>query len=808
MDSASKKAEPNNFIPEWIKLDFDNNSNLKNDIQNRISDDIGNIFIEALNNIKGDYINNYGISFSEITRLAMAYFFSEIFRDNKKNEFYTLEMVKGLLDGNNLTNYTAILEIDVVFYKLHDAKYFHHCWLIIQCAWFFNSEHFGSHQYIDYINHFLKTGVKLSIDNYKFDKFYLEKKYSEIEKKSEDSNNDKIIDGTTLVSHWYYSILFIVCNELQLPISNFNVTSKDNREFNPLTKVPRILRHLTPFKLNECDIKSAFPTFLDLSINSNIKDYVYKNLMVTKNINRNEAKILFNKNCNNGKYLPKKDAILFLKNCGYSDKHCNKIIKLTHDEKRLFYSYMTEYEKDFIEKFQIRNNLKRGTRLHDAIFFIDNKTKPEFLNIDKKCEFDFQELNIPVIKHSFKLSHKLLPYAYINSIPSGLNLISKYDFEKSNIKGEANGFRFYNSTYEYISAGFNCNDHRLIFDEFISKMDLMFNNLKQLNNNEISTFQIESILKNIRENSNIIYNVRAMYLRIIDNNLSEFELKIKKRDFNIIEPLKFKTNTEFIIALNSARRIVTSNKNYNELYCLLENRITNEDYSFIDELKVAGRKKNNLLSFAIINLFNFLCTGFFRKHRNSNKSYALYNEHIKRVTFNSISSNNKTQDMTFKRMIKKYEKDLLALNKLINNRERAKQLFLIVCKISGQDSNLQIEENLKLQNELKLELIQKLNSYKNSNKIKSIEEFDSTYLPKIKNQMPLSKNGKNIYDTNMNKSIFNQLSPAEANSKGEIFFQEYLKFHGLDKKEITQNVIAKKNENYILPEFDFDFLKT
>ena len=109
-------------------------------------------------------------------------------------------------------------------------------------------------------------------------------------------------------------------------------------------------------------------------------------------------------------------------------------------------------------------------------------------------------------KCSYEKLRKPLPYAFINSIPSGLNLISKYDFAKSNIKGEANDFRFYNSTYEYISAGFNCNDDKLIFDEFIYKMNFLFYTLKQLNNDEISRFQIESILKNIRENSNIIFN--------------------------------------------------------------------------------------------------------------------------------------------------------------------------------------------------------------------------------------------------------------------------------------------------------------
>lgn len=782
MDSAYNKAEPNNFTPEWIKLDFDNNSNIKNDIQNRISDDIGKNFIEALRSIKGDNINNHGISFSEITRLAMAYFFSEIFRDNKKNEFYTLEMVKGLLDGYNLTNYTAIHEIDVVFYKLYDTKYFQHCWLIIQCAWFFNSVHFGSHQYIEYINYFILTGNKLPISEYNFDKIYLEKKYKEVKKKSKANK----LNGNTLVSQWYYSILFIVCNELQLPTSNFSIKTKDNREYNPITKVPRILRHLTPFKLNECDIKSAFPTFIDLSINSNLKGYVYKNLMVTKNINRNEAKILFNKNCNNGKYLPKKDAILFFKNCGYSDKHCNQIIKLTHDEKRLFYSYMTEYEKDFIEKFQFRNNLKRGTRLHDAIFFIDDKTKPNFLNIDNKCEFDFKELNLPVIQLSFKLSRKPLPYAYINSIPSGLNLISKREFNKSEVYGEAKGFRFYSSRFQYVSAGFNCNDYQLNYSSFINNVDYMFSTLLKLNDYKITKKQIFLILENIRQNSNIVFNMRAMYSRINRNKFEKLEIIIKERDYEMTESLKFKTKIEFINELNKARGIVTTKSNFYDLYCILEERILNNDYEYLDELKISGTKKNNLIVNAIIYSFNFLCTGYIRKPRKSVKSKAIYNDTIKSLTLNLQPNHSQ-----FKNTIKA-------------NIEKAKQLFLIVCKISGQESNFQIEDNIEIQNELKLELIQKLNSYKNSSKINSITEFDSVYISDKKNGITLNYNISNIFEIDMSKSVFNQVSISDANSLGEVFFQEYLKFHRLDKKENTQIVIPKKIENYIYPEFDFD----
>ena len=162
MDTAQKPAVPKTYIAEWIKLDFFNDSNLKDDIQKRISSNIEQNFIDALNEMRGDNKSGFGTSFSEITLLAMAYFYSEIFSDKIKDRYYTLKMVKGFLDANNHTSYTAIHEIDVEFYKLKDKPLFRHCWLIIQSAYFFNSEHFGHHQHIDYLEHYITTGKKLS----------------------------------------------------------------------------------------------------------------------------------------------------------------------------------------------------------------------------------------------------------------------------------------------------------------------------------------------------------------------------------------------------------------------------------------------------------------------------------------------------------------------------------------------------------------------------------------------------------------------------------------------------------------------
>jgi hypothetical protein len=800
LNSASKLAEPNYKLPEWIRLEFFNTSNLKDDIQNRISDDIGTRLFDAINNLKGDNFDSGGICFSEITRLALAYFYSEIFMDKIENKFYTLEMVKGFFDSNNLTNYTAIHEIDTIFYKLKDAKYFNHCYLIIQCAWYFNSIHFGNHQHIEYINYYIKTKEKLPLEKYKFDPEYLLKKYSEIDQKA---NKSYPINETTLVSQWYHCILFLVWKELNLPTTNFNVTIKDNREFNPLTKTSRQLRSLSPFKVNECDIQSAFPTFIDITIGSNLKNEVYYNLMMSKNITRNDAKVLFNRTCNSGLYISKSEALYFFQECGYTKSQSEAIIKLTHDREKKFYSHMTKLESRFIDQFKAKNNLIRGTRLHDAVFFLDNKFQPCSLQIDN-CNFNFKEINQPVFLESFDLSCKKLPYAFINSVPNGLNLISVHTFPKTEKKGDAEGFRFFKSKYKYISAGFNCNDLKLTESAFLEKCNNMFGTIYRLNQNSLEKRYITLILNHIREKSNLVFNVRALFLKIANTDFENFETQIKYRDWEFTKNLKFKKTIDFLNALNNARGKVFTNCNFCDLRLFLHERINNNDYEFLTELRFSGRKSNNLLPKGIVNLFNLLCTGYTRNTRNSNKSYPLYISNIKRVTINPNTSKSKTYNATLVRSIKRFEKDLIAYNKLICNREKIPQLYLIICEILDLESEIKIKKNEVIQNELKLQLLQMLNKTNNCNFEISVKEFDLHFISDFKNKVPLVVNLNGIFNENKKDSIFNIISIEDACSKGFIFFAEYLKFHDIGHDILEKTITEKPKEIYILPKFDFD----
>ncbi len=801
METANNKAVPKTYIAEWVKLDFFNNSNLKTDIQNRISKDIETKFMNALNDMKGDNKDGFGISFSEITRLAMAYFYSEIFTHKIKDKYYTIEMVKGFLDANNLTTYTAIYELDVKFYSLVDAPLFKHCWLIIQSAWFFNSQHFGHHQHIDYVNHYINTGHKLPIENYNFDRNYLDKKYSDIESKKAKSIP---INGFTLVSQWYYGILFLICKELKLSTSHFNISVKDHREYNPLPKTSRQLRPLAPFKLIECDIKSAFPTFLDIETGANLKDDIYNNLMLTKRITRSEAKILFNTICNSGKYKSKEFTKAFFLDCGYTDKQSTDLLHYTHNEKYKFISFMTDQEDSAINNFVSINNLQRGARLHDAILFIDDKTKPQILKVHPNCDFGLKELNRPVIRENFYLSDKRLPYAYISSLPSGLNMITKHDFKKPNIKGKTDSFIIYVEKFEYISAGFNLNNYNDFVEElkeevmslnetlvykrtqlaenpnqiFISLCENMLDVLFYLNKRKIKPLEFELILKHIRRHSNYVFNVRATYLRLIKYSSYGFDYSnVKKRDFDIIGRPVFKKSIDFLNAKNEAIKEVNILLNYKDLIDLMRERIQYNNYSFLYENTIVGHKRNNVLTYAIVKKFNILCTGSFYKPRKTKVCNVFNNDTIKSLQTFEISQENK---------------------------QLVHQLFLILCKTAGVITELEIQTDTEIQNQLKFELIQEISKIKINNIDAGVNCFEYLHKAMPNKEVAFNLNIENSFDTNLSKSIFNYISPEEAFYKGETFFKEYLQYHKIEESKQSIKPINKPNKNLIFPEFDFD----
>ena len=81
--------------------------------------------------------------------------------------------------------------------------------------------------------------------------------------------------------------------------------------------------------------------------------------------------------------------------------------------------------------------------------------------------------------------------------------------------------------------------------------------------------------------------------------------------------------------------------------------------------------------------------------------------------------------------------------------------------------------------------------------------FDKRYLNNI-NEIPLNLDLDNAFDTDLNNSIFNHISIEDANSRGDIFFNDYLNFHEYKKVVTAIQPLDKNKGKYFFPEFDFD----
>lgn len=189
--------------------------------------------------------------------------------------------------------------------------------------------------------------------------------------------------------HKYY-ILSLLSLSCAGHMFGFKTTSIDNRVFNTVTKTTRQLRGYTPYELLQCDIKSAFPSFLDTLVGSDIALKVYSNLEKKYTIERSEAKTWFNMMLNDNKRSIH-EAKSFFKNCGYTKEQVIKILALTLSEKGSFYRKMTKMEDSLIEEFKYINRLDiTAVRLHDATIIYNTPQYQSLTSVIGKYEFEIK----------------------------------------------------------------------------------------------------------------------------------------------------------------------------------------------------------------------------------------------------------------------------------------------------------------------------------------------------------------------------------------------------------------------------------
>jgi hypothetical protein len=197
--------------------------------------------------------------------------------------------------------------------------------------------------------------------------------------------------STQIERHRYYvlSLLSLACAGHTF---GFKTTNRDNRIFNTATKTTRQLRPYTPYELIQCDIKSAFASFLDEMVGSNIALNVYSNIMNSHEVDRDTAKTLYNSMLNDYKRNPT-DAKAFFRSCGYTKEQVDKIIAVTSKEKGSFYRAMTQMEEAILKKFKYENKLdETSVRLHDALLIYNEPKNRNLITRIDNCLFDVKVL--------------------------------------------------------------------------------------------------------------------------------------------------------------------------------------------------------------------------------------------------------------------------------------------------------------------------------------------------------------------------------------------------------------------------------
>ena len=545
-----------------MKLNFDNLQSVKYTITNLPTE--SQDYWQSINNIKGDLFQNKGIDFEKIVLQSLHYFFINCVDHSRLNDSdWCLSFAKSLLDKNNTTGYTTLLSNPHSHnIEVRQCEFYKECFAFIQLAYYLNEINLEQNQFFIYFNHFITTGSKLPDAEYTLDLSYLNKKYQDYTKNSFDYKTT----AAATIKHHFFGCLFLILNDLGLSTKNFKITSKEGRDYNPIVKVPREFRKYFPFVLNQYDIKSAYPHFIDMTIGSRCASSIYSEIQNHFNIKRSEAKILFNRKLNSGKYHDRQHFIDFFS--PFYKEHTAALVDMIQNENKPLWKVMQHWESIATDTFKKANKVDSFTRLHDAMLIIDNCYLPEITTNFHFYEFEHKALNSVDWDLDFRISNKKPRYHYVSAIPSNMKHTIKTENDSkggARFKDSKNGFDIYKESFNYIKAGFNISykgrsdgDSWIPFteNEFIDKVINCSRVISKLNANLDTIgkhYVFEKIVANIHENGVYSFNRDVLLELMIDNCEGEPEIKNKNWFFKGNESYNNLNFYDFSKLLNESR---------------------------------------------------------------------------------------------------------------------------------------------------------------------------------------------------------------------------------------------------------------
>lgn len=257
---------------------------------------------------------------------------------------------------------------------------------------FLNSEPLQSNDYVKFVSCYIKTGQKLDA---KFFRNNLNK-LNEYYKKVDEANAKGETFNPFSIKAYKRYVLFMVLKlsgEYTSDLDQaFGVQNVENRQYNPLTNIPSVLRGELPFEVKEYDIKRAFPTFIDIELNTSHRATIYDTL------NKKMFAYLLNSNTTN-KGADRNEVLKELSKVYGSD--ADKVCTVERFETKggAFLDF-SKYEKEYIDKFVTENSLVNYVRLHDGIFLLQETECKT--TVFEKVEFSIKECIKPPIENELK----------------------------------------------------------------------------------------------------------------------------------------------------------------------------------------------------------------------------------------------------------------------------------------------------------------------------------------------------------------------------------------------------------------------
>ena len=766
-------------VNSYVNLPFVNvNDNLKTSIQSKQKESIVLDFNHSLQNLKGNGLNSKtAFTFDRVTILAAAYFFECIFGDNQEtgvfkphkptDQDYTIKAIKGYFDACNLTNIIPTTTIISEHKTLVKTALFDACYLVIQTAYHYGTS-FGKHQLLEYLEHYIVSGQKLPIENYKYDICYLDKKYNDIDQDKKAKSKEFYQTTKAFLKHWYYSSQELIIDYLGIRNDNFKQQKKgEYRIYNSVAQCPRTLRTEQPFLLVSMDISSAYASFIDEKVGSNIGKSIYDNLAAKQGITRNEAKTMFNKALNSKEYrksIDKKEPFFaMLLDCGYTNRQAIDIIYTITDNKDFtFFEFGSKMEQEYINNYKKDNHLFNVTRLHDAIIMIkDNSIDYSKLkmNFGANVSFSFEEINQPTENREFKNSNRSLKFNRIQFAPQNFDLSHYYlPGELPKVKGVFNdiidvtinkGFSkeqtfkqymdvtFYKEKYNYVSCNFdykNIENYNDLLTEFLNG----FNTLLYLNPDYYLKLQdVRTIVNRYRTLTNLCFDVETLINDIYSySSKRDFKPQIKKRDYILNSKFTIIDDFCFMVALKIAKGKCSFDYNYFDILERTAENIINNNFDVLD---FDNRNRNSKLS-KLQEYINFNLTGHVRTSKI--QSIELNGCTLFNVAYKVASINQHDQQRqglaNATRYVATHEKNIISLMQSEHNKAKVKELLLYI------DPTINI--NYKSNEHTKKAMLQDIEKQGLTIKRKQTQAAQT----KVISIVPTA----NDYETDLSKSIF------------------------------------------------------